>query len=54
MLNTRFEFAKTLVAWPPSLAPTFMQMDVARALTAKMLPFVFVFLFMLSFDRSAP
>ena len=50
MLNTRFEFAKALVAWPPSLGPTFMKMDVTHALTAKMLPFVFVFLFMLTFD----
>jgi adenine/guanine/hypoxanthine permease len=50
MLNARFEFAKTLMALPPSLGPTFMKMDVAHALTAKMLPFVFVFLFMLTFD----
>lgn len=50
MLNTRFEFAKALIALPPSLGPTFMKMDVADALTAKMLPFVFVFLFMLTFD----
>jgi adenine/guanine/hypoxanthine permease len=50
MLNTRFEFAKTLIALPPSLGPTFLKMDVAHALTAKMLPFVFVFLFMLTFD----
>jgi len=50
MLMTRFEFAKSLVAMPPSLAPTFVQMDVIHALSAKMLPFVFVFLFMLTFD----
>jgi adenine/guanine/hypoxanthine permease len=50
MLNTRFELARTLMALPPSLGPTFMKMDVAHALTAKMLPFVFVFLFMLTFD----
>jgi adenine/guanine/hypoxanthine permease len=50
MLMTRFEFAKSLVAGPPSLAPTFLQMDVVHALGAKMLPFVFVFLFMLTFD----
>jgi adenine/guanine/hypoxanthine permease len=48
MLMKRFEFAKALFAPPPSLAPTFLKMDVA--LTAKMLPFVFVFLFMLAFD----
>jgi AGZA family xanthine/uracil permease-like MFS transporter len=50
MLMKRFEFANGLVALPPSLAPTFLQMDVAHALTLKMLPFVFVFLFMLTFD----
>jgi AGZA family xanthine/uracil permease-like MFS transporter len=50
MLNKHFEFAKALVALPPSLGPTFLRMDVAHALTPKMLPFVFVFLFMLTFD----
>jgi adenine/guanine/hypoxanthine permease len=50
MLNTRFEFANTLIALPPSLGLTFMKMDVAHALTAKMLPLIFVFLFMLTFD----
>ncbi|HEU5245776.1 MAG TPA: NCS2 family permease [Candidatus Udaeobacter sp.] len=50
MLNTRFEFAKALIAPPPSPGATFMKMDVAHALTPKMLPFVFVFLFMLTFD----
>jgi AGZA family xanthine/uracil permease-like MFS transporter len=50
MLMTRFEFARSLVAMPPSLAPTFLQMDVVHALGATMLPFVFVFLFMLTFD----
>jgi len=50
MLNTRFEFAKAVVARPPSLAPTFLKMDIGHALTPVMLPFVFVFLFMLTFD----
>jgi AGZA family xanthine/uracil permease-like MFS transporter len=50
MLNERFEFAKAVVALPPSLGPTFLKMDVAHALTPVMLPFVFVFLFMLTFD----
>jgi AGZA family xanthine/uracil permease-like MFS transporter len=50
MLVQRFEFAKGLVAAPPSLAPTFFHFNVAHALSAKMLPFVFVFLFMLTFD----
>jgi len=30
--------------------PTFLRMDLAHALTPKMLPFIFVFLFMLVFD----
>jgi len=47
---TQFQFASTLVAAPPSLAPTFLQMDLVGALSPKMLPFVFVFLFMLMFD----
>jgi AGZA family xanthine/uracil permease-like MFS transporter len=50
MLVKQFEFAKGLVAAPPSLAPTFLQMDIAHALSPAMLPFVFVFLFMLTFD----
>src|SRR5215470_478219 len=50
MLATRFEFAKGIVAPPPSLGPTFLKMDTVHALTPAMLPFVFVFLFMLTFD----
>ena len=50
MLMKRFEFAKALLAPPPSIAPTFLKMDAVHALTAKMLPFIFVFLFMLTFD----
>jgi adenine/guanine/hypoxanthine permease len=50
MLVTRFKFATAIIAPPPSLGPTFFKMDIARALTPTMLPFVFVFLFMLTFD----
>ena len=50
MLTQRFEFAKGIVAAPPSLAPTFLKMDLAHALSVRMLPFIFVFLFMLTFD----
>ncbi len=50
MLVKQFEFAKGVVAAPPSLAPTFLKMDLTHALSAKMLPFIFVFLFMLTFD----
>jgi len=50
MLATRFEFATALIAPPPSLGPTFLKMDLVHALTPAMLPFIFVFLFMLTFD----
>jgi AGZA family xanthine/uracil permease-like MFS transporter len=50
MLLTRFQFAHAIVAAPPSLAPTLWKLDLLHALSPKMLPFVFVFLFMLVFD----
>jgi adenine/guanine/hypoxanthine permease len=50
MLMKRFEFAHGIVAAPPSLAPTFLQLDLVHALSPQMLPFIFVFLFMLVFD----
>ncbi|MEY2465631.1 MAG: adenine/guanine/hypoxanthine permease [Verrucomicrobiota bacterium] len=50
MLVKRFEFAKGIVSAPPSLSPTLLQMDITHALSPKMLPFIFVFLFMLTFD----
>lgn len=50
MLANRFHWPSGIVAAPPSLAPTFMKMDVGHALTPGMLPFVFVFLVMLAFD----
>jgi AGZA family xanthine/uracil permease-like MFS transporter len=50
VLMQRFAFAKGIVALPPSLAPTFLHIDLAHALTPTMLPFIFVFLFMLVFD----
>ena len=50
VLMQRFALAKGIVAAPPSLAPTFLRMDLVHALTPKMLPFIFVFLFMLVFD----
>jgi AGZA family xanthine/uracil permease-like MFS transporter len=50
LLALRFEFAKGIVAAPPSLTPTFLQLDIVHALSPVMLPYVFVFLFMLMFD----
>jgi AGZA family xanthine/uracil permease-like MFS transporter len=49
-LVQRFELARELVSAPPSLAPTFLQMDVQGALTLAMAPYVAVFLFMVFFD----
>jgi AGZA family xanthine/uracil permease-like MFS transporter len=50
MLAKRFAFATGVVAAPPSLAPTFLKLDLAHAFSLKLLPLVFVFLFMLVFD----
>jgi adenine/guanine/hypoxanthine permease len=50
MLAKQFVLATSIIAAPPSLAPTFLQMDVTHALSVRMLPFVFVLLFMLTFD----
>jgi AGZA family xanthine/uracil permease-like MFS transporter len=50
MLTKQFQFAHSVVAAPPSLAPTFFQADIVHALSPKLLPFVFVFFFMLTFD----
>ena len=49
-LAKQFELPHGVVAMPPSLAPTLFKMDVGAALSPAMLPFVFVFLFMLTFD----
>jgi len=50
VLLKRFAFAQSVVAAPPSLTPTLFKLDLAHALSPSMLPFVFVFLFMLVFD----
>ena len=50
LLVQRFEFAKGVVGAPPALEPTLLKMDLVHALSPKMLPFIFVFLFMLVFD----
>jgi AGZA family xanthine/uracil permease-like MFS transporter len=39
-----------LVSAPPSLAPTFMQLDVAGAFSAAMAPVIFIFFFLALFD----
>lgn len=49
-LITEFTVAHDIVALPPSLAPTFFKMDIVRALSVKMIPFIVIFLFMDVFD----
>jgi AGZA family xanthine/uracil permease-like MFS transporter len=49
-LMNKFAVARAIASAPPSLAPTFFKMDLAHAVSPKMLPFIFVFLFMLVFD----
>lgn len=41
---------KGFVSMPPSLAPTFLKMDIAGALSFGLVPIIFVFLFMDIFD----
>lgn len=50
MLMTRFQIATDVVSAAPSMAPTFLKMDLARALAWPMIPFVLIFLFMVVFD----
>ena len=50
MLAKQFTLAHQVIAAPPSLAPTFFQMDIVHAASSKMILFVFVLLFMLTFD----
>ncbi|MFQ5551799.1 MAG: NCS2 family permease, partial [Gemmatimonadales bacterium] len=52
MLVTRFAPADGLLAVPPSLAPTFLKMDVMAALTASMIPIIVIFLFTDVFDTA--
>jgi len=49
-LAQRFDVATQLVAPPPSLAPTFLRLDVRGALSVAMAPIVGIFLFMVFFD----
>jgi AGZA family xanthine/uracil permease-like MFS transporter len=49
-LMTKFTMAGSVVSRPPSMAPTFLKMDLVHALSLSMLPFVLIFLFMDVFD----
>jgi len=50
MLMTRFQLANHLTAPPPSMAGTFMQVNLVQACSLTMLPFIVIFLFMDVFD----
>ncbi len=50
LLMQRFQPAAELVSLPPSLGPTFLQLDLAAVFTRVMIPVVLVFLFMDVFD----
>lgn len=50
MLAQQFTLAESVVDLPPSPEPTMFKMDLARALSLSMLPFVLIFLFMDVFD----
>jgi adenine/guanine/hypoxanthine permease len=50
MLVKQFAIARSVVDLPPSVAPTFLQMDLKHALSPVMAPFIIVFLFMVLFD----
>jgi len=49
-LLRQFRLADAIVAAPPSVAPTFLRMDLRGAASWAMAPFIAVFLFMVFFD----
>jgi AGZA family xanthine/uracil permease-like MFS transporter len=49
-LMTRFALSGDVVSLPPSMAPTFLQMDLVHAVSLVMWPFILIFLFMDVFD----
>jgi len=49
-LMTDFQLHAAVVAAPPSLEPTWLRMDLIRAVAVPMLPFILIFLFMDVFD----
>ena len=52
LLMTRFALADGILSAPPSLAPTFLALDVAGAATPAMAPLVLVFFLMLVLDAT--
>jgi len=49
-LMMKFQVAEGVLSEPPSMAPTFFQMDLVRAVRPAMVPFILIFLFMVVFD----
>lgn len=49
-LVKNFKIATEVVSEPPSMAPTLFKMDLVRAISWPMIPFVLIFLFMVVFD----
>ena len=50
MLMTDFAVADQVISKPPSIAPTFLMLDLRGALALPMIPFILIFLFMVLFD----
>jgi len=50
LLMSRFTIANKVISMPPSLAPTFFKMDIVRALSVAMWPFIIIHLYMDVFD----
>jgi AGZA family xanthine/uracil permease-like MFS transporter len=50
LLASQFTPARGLLAMPPSIAPTLLQIDLATAVSGAMIPIVIIFLFMDVFD----
>ncbi len=49
-LMTNFHVAHQVVAVPPSVTPTFLQMDLKNAVAPRMVPFILILLVMVVFD----
>jgi AGZA family xanthine/uracil permease-like MFS transporter len=50
VLMRQFQIASAVVSSPPSLEPTFLKMDLVRAISPAMWPYIVIFLFMVFFD----
>jgi len=50
MLMRQFSMAPRVVSLPPDMSPTLLKMDLMGALSWPMVPFIFIFLFMVLFD----